>query len=118
MKQDVSFFMFCDSFSDTYKNNFSYEGKRALYDYVLQYEEDSGVETECDPIALCCEYTEYDSAYEAMQNYQPDDMPVESEEGDDLLEVEANNEKEARRWLEEKTQVIDIEGGGVIIADF
>lgn len=61
MKQTVNFEQFCDSFSDTYKDNFSYEGKRALFDWLEEYEESTGEEMELDPIALCCEFSEYES---------------------------------------------------------
>ena len=37
MIKTIGFCEFCDSFSDTYKNNFSYEGKRALFDYLENY---------------------------------------------------------------------------------
>ena len=33
MYTTINFSQFCDAFSDTYKNNFTYEGKRALFDY-------------------------------------------------------------------------------------
>lgn len=118
MKQNIGFSQFCDAFSDTYKGNFSYAGKRALFDYLESVEEDTGEEIELDTVALCCEYSEYNSAYEAMQEYQPKDMPVEGEAGDDLVEISEKNEKAAHDWLEEKTQVIDVEGGGVIILQF
>lgn len=118
MKQTVNFSQFCDSFSDTYKGNFSYEGKRALFDYLENYEEETGTEIELDPVALCCEYSEYDSAFDAMKEYQPEDMPVEGEAGDDLVEIHDKNEKAAHEWLEERTQVIDVEGGKIIILQF
>lgn len=47
--------------------NFSYEGLEALYNYLEQYEEDTGEEIELDIIALCCEFSEYESL-EAFQN--------------------------------------------------
>ena len=61
MKQNVSEGMFIDSFkqNEQRKNNFSYDGLRALYDYLEQYENDIGEELEFDLIALCCEYSEY-----------------------------------------------------------
>ena len=69
MKKTISFFDFCDSFSDSYKNNFSYEGKQALFAYLEEYEESTDEELELDPIALCCEYTEYENLKELQQNY-------------------------------------------------
>lgn len=38
MKQTVGFSQFCDAFPDTYKNNFTYVGRRALFDYIEQLE--------------------------------------------------------------------------------
>ena len=63
------FSQFCDSFSETYKDNFSYEGKRALFDYLEQISEDMGEDIELDPIALCCEYSEYSDADECAREY-------------------------------------------------
>ena len=69
MIKSVNFSMFCDSFSETYKNNFTYEGKRALFDYLEEYEESTGVPVELDTVALCCEYTEYASLKDIQEQY-------------------------------------------------
>ncbi len=51
---------FIDAMTQTYDNtNFTYEGKQALYEYLTQLAEDTGMPVELDTIALCCEYTEY-----------------------------------------------------------
>lgn len=112
--------MFIDAFKswDTYKDNFSYYGLIALYEFLTDLEDDTGEELELDVVAICCDYSEYDSAWDAMKEYQPEDMPAEGEEGDDLVEVQEKNEKAAREWLEDRTTVIDVEGGGVIIQQF
>jgi hypothetical protein len=44
-----------------------------------------------------------------MEQYHPDDMPVEGEPGDDLLEIAEKNEQAAREWLDERTTVLDVE---------
>src|ERR1035437_7223054 len=94
----VMFGDFCDSFSDSYKNNFSYEGKRALFDYLENYEEETGTQIELDTIALCCEYTEYDNLEELQANYS---------------DIESMDD------LENNTTVIRIEGSDrFIIADY
>jgi len=112
------------------KNQFTHSAQKALYEYLNDYEEETGENVELDIIALCCEYAEYASAYEAMEQYQPEDMPLEGEEGDDLVEIQEKNEAEALRWLQERTQVIEFDGTvklsdgtilgnkGVIIAQF
>ena len=38
MKKNVSFNEFCDSFGDSYKDNFSYYGKQALFDYLEEWD--------------------------------------------------------------------------------
>lgn len=120
IKNTVTFSEFCDAwyrFEDR-RNSFSYAGKRALFDYLEQLADDIGEDIELDIVALDCDYTEYDSAWEAMMEYQPEDMPCEGEEGDDLEEIEEKNEKAALEWLQDRTQVITVDGGGVIIQAF
>ena len=120
IKETVSFNTFSTRFlsSDSYRNNFTYNGLEALYDYLEQLSEDIGQEIEFDMIALCCEYSEYKSAWEAMEQYQPEDMPtVENSEGMDLVEIQEVSEALALEWLEEKTQVIEF-NGGIIISQF
>ena len=69
MYQEINFSDFVDSFSEQYKDKFSYEGKRALFDYLEEYEESTGEKIELDPIALCCEYTEYENFAEYSEQY-------------------------------------------------
>jgi len=52
-----------------HKDNFSYDGKKALYKYLVDLEEDTGVEMEMDWIAICCDYTEWDSEQELLEYY-------------------------------------------------
>ena len=82
MKQSVTRFDFVDWFrgSDTYKNNFSYDGLNSLFDYFEELEEDMGKEIDFDPIAICCEYSEYENLDEIKENYSS----VEINDIDDL----------------------------------
>lgn len=100
-------------------DNFTKAGRYALYDYLVDMETDMGSdgEYELDVIELCCTFSEYPTAYDAMQQYQPDDMPVEGDEGDDLLEIQEKNEMAALEWLRDQTQVITFDGG-IIIQNF
>lgn len=97
MKQDITFCGFCDAFRDMNReDNFSYNGKMALYNYLITFEEDCDTEIELDVIALCCEYTEYK----------------------DLEEIQANyNGIESMEDLQDHTQVIEFENG-IIIQDY
>ena len=71
MKQSVTRFDFVDWFrgSDTYKNNFSYNGLNSLFDYFEQLEEEMENEIDFDPIAICCEFSEYENLNEIKENY-------------------------------------------------
>jgi len=82
MKQLVTRFDFVDWFrgSDNYKNNFSYDGLNSLFDYFEELEEDMGKEIDFDPIAICCEYSEYENLNEIKENYSS----VEINDIDDL----------------------------------
>ena len=57
--------------SNTYKNQFSFEAQFALYDYFEELELDTGEQLQYDPIAICCDYTEYENIEEYNENYQP-----------------------------------------------
>jgi hypothetical protein len=60
MKQSIYLNDFRKAFADANRdNNFSYEGKEVLFDYLESYEADTGEEIELDIIALCCEFSEY-----------------------------------------------------------
>ena len=102
MKQSVTRFDFVDWFrgSDTYKNNFSYNGLNSLFDYFEQLEEEMENEIDFDPIAICCEFSEYENLNEIKENYSS---------------VEINNIDDLRYH----TSVIEIEDTDkLIIQDF
>lgn len=70
MKQTVNVYDFRDAFQACNRaDNFSYEGLTALFDYLEQYEEGTGEEYELDVIALCCDFTEWDSLEEFNEYY-------------------------------------------------
>ena len=69
MKQTMNEFDFKNEFKKIRPDNFSYDGLTALYDYLIQYEENCDTELEFDPIAYCCEYTEFDSFKDVQINY-------------------------------------------------
>jgi hypothetical protein len=70
MKQSVNMYQFERAFKNMDRcEQFSYDGLKALYEYLVEYEEDTGTEVDLDVIALCCEYAEYDSLKEFQANY-------------------------------------------------
>jgi len=51
------------------ENQFSYEGKKALYDYLNDLSEDLGEHIELDIISICCDFTEYSSLEDFVNDY-------------------------------------------------
>ena len=101
MKQEINFSQFCDSFPESRQNNFTYEGKRALFDYLENYEEDCDTEISLDVVALCCEYNEYSDLKDYLVNYNTDE---ESETYDDIEDYQ----KAVMQEIENKTTVISL----------
>ena len=66
----VSFNDFLEEFKKYGREEqFTYEGKRALYDYLNELGEDIGKPIELDIIAICCDFTEYESLEEFNDDY-------------------------------------------------
>jgi hypothetical protein len=84
MKETITKYQFTDWFrsNDNYRNNFSYDGLGALFDYIEELENDMGEDIEFDPIALCCEYSEFDDLAEFQEDYSKDYQTIGDIESD------------------------------------
>lgn len=59
MIQTITLSDFRDAFRNMGRTDqFSYEGLELIFDYIEEYEQDSGEQVELDVIALCCEWSE------------------------------------------------------------
>ena len=77
MKQTITENHFIDDFRKIRPSNFSYEGLKALYEYLTELEGDGGQQLEFDPIAYCCEFTEYEDIKDFQRQHgHPDDHPT------------------------------------------
>ena len=63
--------------SEQYKNNFSYEGLEALYNYLEEYSEDLGEDIEMDVIGFSCDYVEYNDIQEFQKDYGKEYKTIE-----------------------------------------
>lgn len=80
MKTSVNFSQFCDAFYNMGRaDQFSYEAKRALFDFIEEMDDQCGTETELDVIALCCEYAE-SSIEDLINDYNIDVTEAEGDE--------------------------------------
>jgi len=119
MKQTVSYYGFVDTFMSIRPENFSRQALTAMFEYFEEYEDSSGEEMELDVVAICCDFSEYDSAIAAareMSDFEPDAQRDDftSDEEDEYLEC---LEKEAMEYLENHTTVIRFDGG-IVVASF
>lgn len=96
----------------SYGNCFTPEGAKAVQDYYDQLSDDLGEDIEFDPIAWCCEWTEFDSMGKAYEyhfgNY------------DDIKDQSQGNrtpEQQLERF-EDNTTVITLDNGHVLIQEF
>ena len=110
----VDFSMFADAFRRMGREDqFSREALEALFEYIENYEEDTGIRVELDVIGLCCEFTEYTTAVEAASDYGFT-TELEADDYNSPEDFEEAKESEAREWLEDRTIVIDFDNGLII----
>ena len=70
-----------------YKNNFSYEGLDAMYDYFDEIEE-----YELDMVGICCNYSEYENLAEIQEQYADIETVDDLRELTEVIEI-PNTEK-------------------------
>jgi len=100
MKQTINFYQFNDAFYKMDREHqFTYKGKKALFDFLEEYEDSTDEEVELDVIALCCDYVEYEDIEEFWLDYDKEDFP----------------HKEAIEW---HTMFIPIDDDAFIIQSF
>jgi len=98
MKQIVYESDFIDAFRQIRPDNFSYEGLKALYADQIELENALGEEIELDVIAICVDFSEYESIEELQQDY-----------GDEYKSIDD---------VAQATTVIDIDGTSFIVQSF
>lgn len=80
MKQSITFSSFVDAFNahDRY-DQFGYKALRVIFDYLEQYEEDTGEEIELDVISICCDYSMLDIE-DIVKEYRIDVSDIDEED--------------------------------------
>lgn len=92
-------------------SSFSYHGAYALINYIEQLEEDTSELIEFDAVAIRCDYSEYDTAYFAAEDYGYSDT---EDYGYSDTEDNDEREKNALNWLQDQTSVIEFDGGVIV----
>lgn len=83
------------------EDHFSHYGCNALYNYLYELSEDIGEDFKIDVIALCCDFTEYNSWEELYNNYSYS-YNNESETWEDT------NQEAFKEWVQDSTTVIEV----------
>ena len=108
MKQTINQYQFVYLFLQFRPENFSRDALAALYEYYRDFEEDTGEEIEFDPVSICCDWTEYDSASEAAEA-----CGWECEDAGD--EKNDTSEREALQYLHDEAIVLKLSSGFVVL---
>ena len=94
MYRTINEYEFEQAFKNMDRDNFSYDGYRALYEFLDEICSSDDKGFELDVIAICCDFTEYENLKEFQSEYY-DDVA-----GDKFKTIEE---------IEEETMVIRIE---------
>lgn len=87
MKKTITEFDFVNDFISIRPNSFTREALYALFDYFEQLENETEEENEFDPIAICCDFTEYDSLREVKEAYEDIETIVDLHNQTTVIEV-------------------------------
>lgn len=91
MKKNVTRNDFVNEFAEYGRGDqFSEDALDAIYEYIVEVEEDTGEEFELDVIAICCDFTEYESL-EELQEYYSDIESMEDLSNSTMV-IEFGNE--------------------------
>jgi hypothetical protein len=69
MKDTVTEYQFINEMAQS-QHGFSREGARALFEYFEAYEEDTGEQLDFDPVAIRCDFDEYENLKAVQENYE------------------------------------------------
>ena len=108
MKTTLTESTFIREFIAVRPDQFSVPALRALFEYYEEIDREAQEEMEFDPIAICCDWTEYASATEASEAYG-----WECPESDD--EKNDTSEREALQYLNDETTVLELSSGLLVL---
>jgi hypothetical protein len=84
----------------------SYNGAKALAEYLEEYEESTGEKLQFDPVALRCEFSEYESFNEFAKEFWDDDCHLYWA-SDNVI----------RNFIQDRTTLIEFDGG-ILVQNF
>ncbi len=110
MKTTMTQNTFINEFNQVRPGSFSRSGLAALFEYFEMLEDDCGCSIEFDPIAIDCEYSESESAYNwCLENGYDPTMDL------DQWCLDDDKEEICINFLRDNTQVIEFNGGVIAV---
>lgn len=109
MKQTLSTGQAADILSSNPDNGFSYQGARALIEYLEDVESDTGEEMELDCVAIRCDWSEYGSIKEWASEYWGAEFSQDDCDEDGVRAI--------RKAIQDNGTLIEF-SGGVIVSNF
>ena len=97
------------TFHNCLHEQFSYEAREYLYDYLEDLSVDLGEDIEFDPIAIRCQYTEIEK--EDIIKYFNDDYSYDRDEPFKSVD-------EVVEWLQERTSLVAVLENGNLLFDY
>jgi len=89
--------------------NWSWNGAKALAEYLEQLEEDTGEEMELDVCAIRCDFSEYASLEDWADDYGMDEDILDGEDEE--------REDKIRDYIQDRGQIVEFDGG-IIVSSF
>jgi hypothetical protein len=110
MKHTLTSYDFVNRFTEIRPDNFSRAALFALFDYYGELERESEDEIEFDPVAICCDWTEYESVTEAAEAYgwECPTLAADDEKND-------TSEREALEYLNDNTTILELANGLLVL---
>lgn len=115
MKRTVNENEFINAFDEMLRgDNFSYTGRKVLFDILTEYEDACGEELELDVIAICCQFSEY-AIDELAADYdfiKEAIAELNEPDGDDeknAVETALDHAGAMYYWVDDETLILDVE---------
>mgnify|MGYP003661338073 FL=1 len=91
MKQSISESYFVDEIVKDEYNSISVQGARALFDYLEEYERDSGQDIEFDLVAIRCDFSEYENLDAVLDDYDNIKTLEDLQDNTTVIEIEGSD---------------------------
>ena len=107
MIQTITLSDFRDAFKRCGRGDqFSYQALELIFDYIEEYEQETGEQIELDPVGICCEWCE-STPEEIIEQYDTD-INAEGMTEDELAAA-------VYEWLNDETQVAATTDNGTLV---